>query len=79
MIGLIYPPVPSKKKVKGHRGFMAIFAGLFWFWISSNHMYMFPNPELFISEIGILPINNSGKKGWNIIAGLARQMIKYEV
>lgn len=80
MVGFIYPPEQIIRKIKGgHFGYRAIFAGLFWFWICSSHMNMFPNPELFISENGILPVKNSGNKGWNFITALARKMIKYEV
>lgn len=76
MLSFIYPPEPVNGRVMGHFGFRAIFAGLFWFWISSNHMEMFSRPKIFLSENGDLPVKNSGKKGWNFITGLAGEMTK---
>lgn len=76
MVGLIYSPEPVPRKVQGHRWYRAIFAGLFWTWIVSSHMNMYPRPEIFISEKGVLPVINSGTKGWGFIQRLARELTK---
>lgn len=76
MVGFIYSPEPVPSKVQGHRWYRAIFAGLFWTWIVSSHMNTYHSPEIFISEEGVLPVINSGIKGWRFIQRLASDLTK---
>lgn len=55
----VYPPERLPTKIDGHSAYRAVFGGLFWLFIVSNHSYRIPH-ELFISKGGNLPIFKVG-------------------
>ena len=55
----VYPPERLPTKIDGHSAYRAVFGGLFWLFIVSNHSYHIPN-EVFISKNGNLPVFKVG-------------------
>lgn len=76
MVGCIYQPELLTRKVQGHRCYRAIFCGLFWIYFVSSHMGTYLHPEVFLTKDGVLPLINSGTKGWNFIISFARDLTK---
>jgi hypothetical protein len=51
----MYPPERLPTKLDGHTAYRAIFGGLFWLFIVSNHSARLPQ-EMFLSKEGRLPV-----------------------
>jgi hypothetical protein len=56
----IYPPESLPTKLDGHSAYRAIFGGLFWLFIVSNHSARLPHREVFLSKDGHLPVFKVG-------------------
>ncbi len=72
----IYPPEEIPRKIEGHRWYRAIFNGLLWLFIVSNHSNRFTKKGTFISKEGILKIANSGIKGQKFLENLTMNLVK---
>ena len=68
---LIYPPEPLTNKIDGHTGYRAVFGGLFWLFIVSNHSADLQDKDLFLSEDGQLPIFKVGEPAVEFLRKLA--------
>ncbi len=55
----VYPPERLPTKIDGHSAYRAVFGGLFWLLIVSNHSYRIPH-EVFLSKNGNLPVFKVG-------------------
>jgi len=55
----MYPPERLSTKIDGHTAYRAVFGGLFWLFIVSNHSSRVPH-EVFLSENGNLPVFKVG-------------------
>lgn len=55
----VYPPERLPTKIDGHTAYRAVFGGLFWLFIVSNHSSRVPH-EAFLSENGNLPVFKVG-------------------
>ena len=55
----VYPPERLPTKMDGHTAYRAVFGGLFWLFIVSNHSSRVPH-EMFLSENGNLPVFKVG-------------------
>ncbi len=60
---IISPPELIKRKINGHRCYLAVFGGLMWVYFVSKHTYTFRLREVFLSKTGQQPIFNIGTKG----------------
>ncbi|RZB35712.1 MAG: hypothetical protein SRB2_02839 [Desulfobacteraceae bacterium Eth-SRB2] len=56
----LYPPERLPSKLDGHSAYRAVFGGLFWLFIVSNHSARFPHKEVFLSRDGRLPVFKVG-------------------
>ena len=56
----IYPPESLPTKLDGHSAYRAVFGGLFWLFIVSNHSARLPHKEVFLSKDGNLPVFKVG-------------------
>ena len=56
----IYPPESLPTKLDGHSAYRAVFGGLFWLFIVSNHSARLPHKEVFLSKDGDLPVFKVG-------------------
>ena len=52
----VYPPESLPTKIDGHSAYRAVFGGLFWLFIVSNHSARIPYKEVFLSKDGNLPV-----------------------
>jgi len=66
----VYPPERLPTKIDGHSAYRAVFGGLFWLFIVSNHSYRIPH-EVFLSKNGNLPIFKVGGPAVNFMQQLA--------
>jgi len=73
---LIIPPHKLPSMIDGHRGYRAIFNGLFWIFIISSHTEEFEMKKYFLQESGDLPIVNSGHHGWKFILKWTSELAK---
>jgi hypothetical protein len=55
----VYPPERLPTKIDGHSAYRAVFGGLFWLFIVSNHSYRIPH-EVFLSKNGNFPVFKVG-------------------
>jgi len=56
----VYPPERLPTKIDGHSAYRAVFGGLFWLFIVSNHSSRLPHKEVFLSKDGNLPVFKVG-------------------
>jgi hypothetical protein len=56
----VYPPESLPTKIDGHSAYRAVFGGLFWLFIVSNHSARLPHKEVFLSKDGNLPVFKVG-------------------
>ena len=56
----VYPPESLPTKIDGHSAYRAVFGGLFWLYIVSNHSARLPHKEVFLSKDGNLPVFKVG-------------------
>lgn len=56
----LYPPESLPTKLDGHSAYRAVFGGLFWLFIVSNHSARLPYTEVFLSKDGHLPVFKVG-------------------
>ena len=68
---LIYPPELLPDKIDGHTGYRAVFGGLFWLFIVSNHSADLQDKDLFLSKNGQLPIFKVGEPAVEFMRKLA--------
>jgi len=66
----VYPPERLSTKIDGHSAYRAVFGGLFWLFIVSNHAYRIPH-EVFFSKNGNLPIFKVGGPALRFMQHLA--------
>jgi len=71
---VIIQPHDFPQRIDGHRGYRAIFNGLFWTFIVSSHTEQFEMRNFFLQENGDLPIVNSGQHGWEFILKWAAEL-----
>ncbi len=74
-VGLIHTPEKIPRKLEGNTAYRAIFNGIHWIWLVSGQMTRYSKPMMFINEKGELPIINSGKRGWEYIMRLGKDLI----
>lgn len=67
----IYPPESLPTKLDGHSAYRAVFGGLFWLFIVSNHSDRLPHKEVFLSKDGHLPVFKVGGPAVKFIQQLA--------
>jgi hypothetical protein len=56
----LYPPESLPTKLDGHSAYRAVFGGLFWLFIVSNHSARLPHKDVFLSKDGRLPVFKVG-------------------
>ena len=56
----VYPPESLPTKIDGHSAYRAVFGGLFWLFIVSNHSARLPHKEVLLSKDGNLPVFKVG-------------------
>ncbi len=66
----VYPPERLPTKIDGHTAYRAVFGGLFWLFIVSNHSSRVPH-EVFLSETGNLPVFKVGEPAEKFMQQLA--------
>lgn len=67
----IYPPERLPTKFDGHTAYRAVFGGLFWLFLVSNHMDRLPHKEVFLSKDGKLPVFKIGEPALRFMKRLA--------
>ena len=72
----IYPPERIPGKIDGHTAYRAIFAGLIWLFIVSNHSADLRDKDLFLTEDGRLPIYKVGEPVVEFLRKLALDFSK---
>ena len=72
----IYPPELLPNKIDGHTGYRAVFGGLSWLFIVSNHSADLQDKDLFLSKDGQLPIFKVGESAVEFMRKLALDFSK---
>jgi hypothetical protein len=72
----VYPPESLPTKIDGHSAYRAVFGGLFWLFIVSNHSARIPYKEVFISKDGNLPVFKVGGPAIKFMQQLASDFFK---
>lgn len=67
----MYPPELIPSKIDSHTAYRAIFGGMFWIFIVSNHSERLSNKSVFLTKEGQLPIFKVGKEALNFMHKLA--------
>ena len=67
----IRPPESLPTKLDGHSTYRAVFGGLFWIFIVSNHSACLPHKEMFLSKDGHLPVFKVGGPALRFMQQLA--------
>jgi len=67
----MYPPELIPSKIDSHTAYRAIFGGMFWIYIASNHSERLSNKEVFLTMEGQLPIFKVGKEALSFMHKLA--------
>ncbi len=71
----LYPPENLPTKIDGHSAYRAVFGGLFWLFIVSNHSARLPHKEVFLSKDGSLPVFKVGGPAVNFMQQLASDFL----
>ena len=71
----LYPPESLPTKIDGHSAYRAVFGGLFWLFIVSNHSARIPHKEVFLSKDGSLPIFKVGGPAVKFMQHLASDFL----
>lgn len=72
----LYPPERVPGKIDGHTAYRAIFAGLIWLFVVSNHSARLPHKDLFLSKNGRLPVFKVGNPVVKFMQKLALEFSK---
>lgn len=72
----LFPPERVPSKIDGHTAYRAIFAGLIWLFIVSNHSVRLPHKDLFLSKNGRLPVFKVGDPAVKFMQKLALNFSK---
>lgn len=67
----MYPPELIPSRIDSHTAYRAIFGGIFWIFIVSNHSKRLSNKSVFLTEDGQLPIFKVGKEALGFMRKLA--------
>ena len=71
----LYPPESLPTRIDGHSAYRAVFGGLFWLFIVSNHSARIPHKEVFLSKDGSLPIFKVGGPAVKFMQHLASDFL----
>jgi|LGOV01.1.fsa_nt_gb hypothetical protein len=71
----LYPPESLPSRIDGHSAYRAVFGGLFWLFIVSNHSARIPHKEVFLSKDGSLPIFKVGGPAVKFMQHLASDFL----
>jgi len=71
----IYPPESLPTKLDGHSAYRAVFGGLFWLFIVSNHSARLPHKDVFLSKDGRLPVFKVGGPAVKFMQQLASDFL----
>lgn len=72
----LYPPESLPTKLDGHSAYRAVFGGLFWVFVVSNHANRFPHKEMFLSADGSLPVFRVGEPVTRFMQHLASDFLR---